>query len=97
MALMMQVDYGDYKQGNKYPHQVEVQEPIENLEAKVMREYQKLTGLSTEIAIEKFLNGVAKLPLYGVELYPTSGQDRYVGIGPEGITLYTWGKMPLKS
>ena len=101
MGLMAQVDHGDYKPDLQYSHSVSVQGPADNLAARTKREHQKLTGVSTEIAIEKFLGEIAGLPLYGVELYDTSsgGSDthKFIGVGPESITTYTAGKTPLKT
>ena len=92
---MAQVDHGDYKAELRYSHTITVQGPAENLEARAKREHQKLTGLSTEIAIEKFLGEVARLPLYGVELYAISG-GQFVGVGPEYVTIYSAEKTALK-
>lgn len=100
MALMAQVDHGDYKTNMQYVHKVVVQGPSDNLEARTRREHQKLVGVSAEIAIEKFLSEVATLHLYGVELYHTcnGGQShKYIGVGPESITIYSAGKTQLKS
>lgn len=100
MALMAQVDHGDYKTNMQYIQKVAIQGPSDNLEARTRREHQKLVGVSGEIAIEKFLNEVATLQLYGVELYHTcnGGQShKYIGVGPESITIYSAGKTQLKS
>lgn len=100
MALMAQVDHGDYKTNMQYVQKVAVQGPSDNLEARTRREHQKLVGVSGEIAIEKFLSEVATLQLYGVELYHTcnGGQShKYIGVGPENITIYSAGKTQLKS
>lgn len=94
-SLMAQVDHGDYKSDLQYSHTLTVQGAADNLEARTKREHQKLAGLSTEIAIEKFLGEVAGLPLYGVELYAISG-GQYLGVGPESITTYTAEKTTLK-
>ena len=94
-GLMAQVDHGDYKPDLVYRHTITVQGAAENLEARTKREHQKLAGLSTEIAIEKFLSEVAGLPLYGVELYGISG-GQYLGVGPEYITIFTADKTTLK-
>ena len=94
-GLMAQVDHGDYKPDLQYGHTVTVQGPADSLEVRIKREHQKLTGLSTEIAIEKFLSEVAGLPLYGVELYGVSG-GQYIGVGPEYIAIYTAQKTVLK-
>ena len=96
-GLMAQVDFGDYKPDQKHGElaMVTVQAPAENLEARLKREHQKLVGLSTEIAIEKFLGEVAQLPLYGVEMYPIAGAQ-YLGVGPEYITIYSTHKTALK-
>ena len=93
---MGQVDHGDYKPDIQYGHTVVVQGPAENLEARIKREHQKLAGLSTEIAIEKFLSEVSGLPLYGVELYTISGGSQHLGVGPEYITVYSAQKTALK-
>ena len=94
---MSQVDLGDYKpdQSHSQLSAVTVQGPAENLEARIKREHQKLVGLSTEIAIEKFLSEVARLLLYGVEMYPIAG-GQYLGVGPEYITIYSTQKTALK-
>lgn len=94
-GLMAQVDHGDYKPNLVYRHTITVQSTADNLEARTKREHQKLAGLSTEIAIEKFLSEVAGLPLYGVELYGISG-GQYLGVGPEYITTYTADKTTVK-
>ena len=94
---MAQVDHGDYKPGLQYSQagSVTVQGPSDNLEARLKREHQKLAGVSTEIAIEKFLSEVAGLPLYGVEMYSVSG-GQYLGVGPEYITTYSSQKTAIK-
>ena len=94
-GLMAQVDHGDYKPDLQYSHSLNVQGATDNLEARTKREHQKLAGLSTEIAIEKFLGEVAGLPLYGVEMYAISG-GQFLGVGPEFITTYTAEKTALK-
>lgn len=94
---MAQIDRGDYKPDHKYSLEltVTVQGTTDNLEARIRREHQKLMGLSTEIAIEKFLSEVAGLPLYGVEMYPIAGRQ-YLGVGPEYLTIYSSQKTALK-
>lgn len=94
-GLMAQVDHGDYKPALQYSHRLTVQGATDNLEARTKREHQKLAGLSTEIAIEKFLGEVAGLPLYGVEMYAIAG-GQFLGVGPEFITIYTSDMTPLK-
>lgn len=93
---MAQVDHGDYKPDQHYDKTtVTVQGPTDNLVARTKREHQKLAGVSTEIAIEKFLSEVAGLPLYGVEMYSISG-GQFLGVGPEYITTYSPQKTALK-
>ena len=71
----------------------------DNMEARVRREHQKLSGMLAEIAIEKFLEEVASLPDYGVEFYRVVDGHRLpkiIGVGPENVQLFSSSLEPLR-
>ena len=90
-ALIAQIDKGEYRSGMQY-QKVTCPSDSTNLDARTRREHQRLAGTSVEIAIEKFLNEGAAMELYGTELYHVIDAyrvPRIIGVGPEGIRVYS--------
>ena len=76
----------------QYHQKVLCQLENDNLDAKIRREHQKLTGTSIDAAVERFLNEVSAMELYGVELFHVldgNHEKRVIGVGPENIVIYT--------
>ena len=91
-ALIAQIDKGEYRSGMQYQQKVTCPSDSDNLDARTRREHQRLAGTSVEIAIEKFLNEGAAMELYGTELYHVIDAyrvPRIIGVGPEGIRVYS--------
>ena len=91
-ALIAQIDKGEYRVGMQYHQKVACPSDSDNLDARTRREHQKLAGTSVEVAIEKFLDEAVFLELYGAELYHVIDAyrvHRIVGVGPEGVRIYS--------
>ena len=91
-ALIAQIEKGDYRVGFQYQHKVMCQADSDNMDARIRREHQKIAGTSVEMATEKFLEEVAMLELYGVELYHVLNNHRVpqvIGVGPENVQVYS--------
>lgn len=85
--------------GTEYSQKVTCQSSNENLDAKIRREHQKIAGTSSEVAIEKFLEEVALLDLYGVELFHVVDRHRnrrVIGVGPDCVQTFSSSMEPLK-
>lgn len=98
-ALIAQIEKGDYRIGTEYHQKVVCQSSNENLDAKIRREHQKIVGTSSEVAIEKFLEEVAMLDLYGVELFHVVDRHRVrkvIGVGPDCVQIFSLNMEPLK-
>ena len=97
-ALSAQIEKGDYRVGTDYAHKIQSQDGNENLEAKIRREHQKIAGMSSELAIEKFLEEVSLLEVYGVEMLRIVDAHRVrkvIGVGPDCVQIYSSKMEPL--
>ena len=96
---MAQIEGGDYRTATKYSHKIMCQADNDNMEARIKREHQKLTGTSVDVAIEKFLEEASLLELYGVELYHVLDNvhvPKIIGVGPENVHVHSVSMEPLK-
>ena len=98
-ALIAQIERGDYRVGTEYTQKVVTQTNNDGLDAKIRREHQKIAGMSSEVAIEKFLEEVSLLDLYGVELFHVVDSRRVrkvIGVGPDCVQIFSVNMEPLK-
>lgn len=83
------MDKGDFASGFQYRHKIPCStSEMDNYDTRIRREHHKLMGMSPDIAIEKFLNEVATLEHYGVEMYHVINSNRMkliAGVGPTCI------------